>query len=79
MVTTLVYLNDVEEGGTTWFSRFGPFGLHVKPKKGKLLLFHNADKKTLQVLPMTEHAGCAPINGEKYAFNLWFRNKKIGR
>ncbi len=77
MVTTLVYLNDVEQGGTTWFSKFGSFGIHVKPKKGKLLLFHNADKETFKVLPMSQHAGCAPINGEKYAFNLWFRNKSF--
>ena len=38
MVTALVYLNDVEEGGGTKFTKLGK---EVKAEKGKLLIFHN--------------------------------------
>lgn len=76
MVTALVYLNDVEEGGDTKFVRLN---LSVNPEKGKLLVFHNCYEGTNIVHELTEHAGTPVKKGEKYAFNLWFRqqSKKI--
>lgn len=73
LMTALVYLNDVEEGGTTYFSRLK---LHVEPKKGKLLIFSNVHEGTNIRHELSEHAGKPPIKGEKWAFNLWFRERK---
>ena len=68
--TALVYLNDVEEGGSTKLSRLN---IDVLPKKGKLLLFENTYSGTNIKHPLSEHAGRPVIKGEKYAFNLWFK------
>jgi len=75
--TALVYLNDVEEGGSTRMTRLN---IDVFPKMGKMLLFENTYPGTNIKHPMSEHAGTPVIKGEKYAFNLWFkecRSKKI--
>ena len=72
MVTALVYLNDVEEGGGTKFTKLGK---EVKAEKGKLLIFHNVIKGTNIKHKMSEHAGMPVLKGEKWAFNLWFREQ----
>ena len=80
LLTALVYLNDVEKGGATRFTK-PPKGLSpidVEPKKRKLLIFDNVmrDKDgnfTIFKHYNTEHAGTPVIEGEKYIFNLWFR------
>ena len=68
--TALVYLNDVEEGGST---RLNKLDVDVSPKKGKLLIFENTFVGTNIKHPLSEHAGMPVIKGEKYAFNLWFK------
>jgi len=76
IVTALVYLNNVEKGGHT---RFSKLNINVEAKKGRILVFQNCIKGTNIVHNLTEHAGTPVIEGEKYAFNLWFRqqSKKI--
>tara|TARA_Y100000992_G_scaffold66097_1_gene40826 strand:+ start:4147 stop:6189 length:2043 start_codon:yes stop_codon:yes gene_type:complete len=68
--TALVYLNDVEEGGDT---RFTKLDINVKAEKGKLLIFQNTLTDTNIKHPLSEHAGMPVVKGEKYIFNLWFR------
>lgn len=68
--TALVYLNDVEEGGSTRLNRLN---INVLPKRGKLLIFENTYPGTNVRHPLSEHAGMPVIKGEKYAFNLWFK------
>jgi prolyl 4-hydroxylase len=68
--TALVYLNDVEEGGSTRLNRLN---IDVLPKQGKLLIFENTYVGTNIKHPLSEHAGMPVIKGEKYAFNLWFK------
>lgn len=68
--TALVYLNDVEEGGSTHFPRIN---VHVAAQKGRLLVFDNTYKDSNIRDHLSEHAGMPVIKGEKYAFNLWFR------
>ena len=68
--TALVYLNDVEEGGSTRLNRID---VNVFPKQGKLLVFENTYSGTNVKHPLSEHAGMPVIKGEKYAFNLWFK------
>lgn len=68
--TALVYLNTVEEGGST---KFPKLNISVSAEKGTLLIFENTYKNTNIRHPLSEHAGMPVIKGEKYAFNLWFR------
>ena len=68
--TALVYLNDVEEGGSTNLNRLN---IDVLPKKGKLLIFENTYPGTNIRHPLSEHSGMPVIEGVKYAFNLWFK------
>ena len=70
LLTALCYLNDVEEGGGTNFPKLN---ITVKPKKGRILVFQNTYEGTNNRHIMSEHAGMPVIKGEKWAFNLWFR------
>lgn len=70
--TALCYLNNVEEGGET---RFTKLNYDVKPEPGKLLVFSNVKGTTNLRNSMSEHAGRPVIRGEKWAFNLWFREE----
>lgn len=70
MFTALGYLNNVRKGGHTRFTRKN---ISVAPKKGRLLIFQNVLPGTNKRDPLSEHAGSSVINGEKWGFNLWFR------
>ena len=70
LMTALCYLNDVEEGGGTGFPKLD---VVVKAKKGRIVCFENTYKGTHNKHNLAEHAGMPVIKGEKYAFNLWFR------
>ena len=72
LFTALVYLTDVEKGGETDFRELN---IKIKPKKGKIIVFQNClnDNKTPH--PDSIHAGLPVLEGEKYAFNLWFHEK----
>lgn len=60
-ISALLYLNDVEEGGETWFDKFG---LSIKPEAGKLVLFPSNYAYSHQALP--------PVSGDKYIAVTWF-------
>ena len=72
MKTALVYLNDVESGGGTKFTKLN---MEVNAEKGKLLVFENVHSGTNKRHELSEHAGMPVIEGEKWAFNLWFREE----
>ena len=74
MITALAYLNDVAKGGET---RFTKLNKDVKAEKGKLLVFSNVKKNTIEQHNLSEHTGMSVLEGEKWAFNLWFREKKV--
>ena len=63
---------NVEKGGETDFRELN---IKIKPKKGKIIVFQNClnDNKTPH--PDSIHAGLPVLEGEKYAFNLWFHEK----
>tara|TARA_B110000967_G_C18565123_1_gene402073 strand:+ start:33 stop:680 length:648 start_codon:yes stop_codon:yes gene_type:complete len=75
--TVLVYLNDVEEGGETGFDSLGEYNgtIKVSPKKGRMVVFNNVnDDGSLN--KKSRHAGLPIIKGEKWAFNLWLRERE---
>ena len=79
ILTFFMYLNDVEEGGETEFSRLSP-PILVAPKKGKALIWANVlDSDPHKEDERVWHQGLTLDKGEKHAANLWihmrdFRN-----
>lgn len=72
MLTALAYLNDVDEGGGTGFPNLG---VEIEAKKGDVLVFHNTPPDSNKIHPKSLHAGLPVIAGEKWAINLWFRER----
>ena len=70
MITALIYLNDVADGGATYFPELN---ISINPKKGNVLVFHNTISETTNINPRSLHAGMPVSSGEKWAANLWFR------
>ncbi len=70
--TAMIYLNDVEEGGATEFTRLG---LSVTPQRGALLIWNNA---TVDGVPnaMTAHAALPVVKGAKHIVTRWYRVRK---
>lgn len=72
--TTLIFLNEVEEGGATEFPKLG---LSIPPQPGVLLTWNNA-------LPDgdinwdTLHAGTPVVKGVKHVVTKWYRTRKWG-
>jgi prolyl 4-hydroxylase len=65
----MIYLNDVEEGGATWFPQAG---VRFRPRRGLLLIWNNMalDGKAN---PATLHEGMPVETGVKYIVTKWFR------
>jgi prolyl 4-hydroxylase len=72
--TAMVYLNEVEEGGSTDFSLIG---LSVPPQAGMLMMWNNAlpDGRPNKD---TYHTGTAVVRGVKYVITKWFRTRPWG-
>jgi len=63
-LVSILYLNDVVEGGET---EFPEFGIKVKPKKAKLVQF--------PAFFTHKHKGLIPISGDKYIIT-WYTKMK---
>jgi hypothetical protein len=74
LVTALIYLNQVDEGGETIFPKLG---IKVASKQGRLAVFHNTTEDNTKPHPGSLHAGAPIIKGEKWAFNIWFHTRPM--
>jgi prolyl 4-hydroxylase len=72
--TAMAYLNDVEEGGTTDFTRLG---LSITPQRGALLVWNNATP-TGEPNWDTMHAAQPVTRGVKYVITKWYRTRPWG-
>lgn len=70
MITCLLYLNDVEEGGGTSFPNLD---MEIRAKKGRMVVFHNCHEGSAVRHPDSLHGGMPVLKGEKWACNFWFR------
>jgi prolyl 4-hydroxylase len=69
--TLVMYLNDVEQGGETYFPKLG---LSVSPQKGMAVYFeYFYDNQELNDL--TLHGGAPVVTGDKWAATQWMRRK----
>lgn len=71
--TSMVYLNDVETGGETYFKHLK---LKFKPKQGTLIAWNNLYKNGLPNLK-TMHEACPPTSGPKYVITKWWRSYSL--
>ncbi|HAJ77322.1 MAG TPA: hypothetical protein DCM64_12835 [Gammaproteobacteria bacterium] len=51
----------------------------VRARKGRMLLFHNCHSQSTIRHPESLHGGLPVNSGEKWACNLWFREKAFQR
>lgn len=73
LATFILYLTDVEQGGSTIFPALG---LEVFPKKGSALFFINTDENH-QPNPKTLHGGAPVVSGTKIVANKWLRQERF--
>lgn len=69
--TAMVYLNSVDEGGSTDFPYLG---VSIPPTPGALIVWNNAD---VDGTPneATLHAGTPVVRGVKYIITKWYRTR----
>ncbi len=67
--TAMIFLNEVEEGGATWFPQAG---IRVAPKRGLLLAWNNMSPDG-SPNDITLHEGTPVVRGTKYIITKWFR------
>lgn len=70
--TAMAYLNEVEEGGATWFPHAG---VRVAPRRGLLLVWNNLQPDG-SPNPYTLHEGMSVRAGTKYIVTKWFREAR---
>ncbi|MBT2686853.1 2OG-Fe(II) oxygenase [Bacillus sp. ISL-47] len=71
--TLVMYLNDVEQGGETYFPKLN---FSVSPQKGMAVYFeYFYTDQTLNDL--TLHGGAPVVIGDKWAATQWMRRKRI--
>lgn len=68
--TFMLYLNDVEEGGETYFKHLN---LKIKPERGKAIFWNNLYPIGWPNIK-TMHEALPPISGNKYIVTKWFRS-----
>jgi prolyl 4-hydroxylase len=68
--TFMIYLNDVEEGGETYFKHLK---LKIKPEQGTAVIWNNLYRNGLPN-PKTLHEALPPVSGKKYIITKWFRS-----
>ena len=72
--TAMIYLNAVEDGGTTEFLRLG---LGIPPQPDTLLTWNNARPDGV-VNDATLHAALPVVRGQKYVITKWYRTRRWG-
>jgi hypothetical protein len=71
IITALVYLQNAEEGGETFFTKLD---MHTKPDAGDALLFWNTNSDGSICLE-SEHAGTPPVKGQKWVATKWVHER----
>ncbi|XP_066927141.1 uncharacterized protein [Clytia hemisphaerica] len=71
--TTLVYLQNVKQGGET---KFPKLGLSVRPKQGRLLVWNNMNRRG-RCDPTSVHHATPVVKGRKFILQRWYYYKSF--
>ncbi|UCZ55013.1 2OG-Fe(II) oxygenase [Bacillus shivajii] len=71
--TLVMYLNDVEQGGETYFPKLN---FSVSPQKGMAVYFEYFYNDQ-ELNELTLHGGAPVITGDKWAATRWMRRQKV--
>ena len=71
--TTMIYLNDVHEGGETYFKHLK---LKIKPQKGLLIAWNNLYFNGIPNFK-TLHEALPPVKEDKYVITKWWRSWRL--
>ena len=74
LITVLGYLRDVPKGGETGVNHLG---VNIQPRRGSVIVWWNVEPNTTKREIKSQHAALPVLEGEKYAFNLWFRENEF--
>jgi len=74
VATLVMYLNDVEAGGSTVFPALG---LDVLPRRGSAVYFAYTNERG-ETDARTLHGGSAVVAGEKWIATKWLRQRRYG-
>jgi hypothetical protein len=74
IVTVLIYLNNVIQGGSTEFPKLN---VSIEPRLGRAVVFNNVGPSLMEPHPASLHTGRPVLQGEKWACNLWFHARPI--
>ena len=74
IATVVMYLNDVEAGGSTVFPTLG---LDVLPRRGAAVYFAYTSESG-ETDPRTLHGGSPVVAGEKWIATKWLRQRRYG-
>jgi prolyl 4-hydroxylase len=72
--TLLIYLNNVEDGGETYFEKIN---LEIKPQKGDCIFFKSLDENTEKIISKSLHQGMNVKKGKKIICNKWIHLHKF--
>ena len=75
LFSTMIYLNDVKEGGATSFPKLN---ISVEPRRGRLLIFANTLAGSRDSVNLALHAGDPVSVGEKWSAITWWRDRTPG-
>ena len=69
ILTALLYLSDVEEGGETVFPKLG---IDISPKRGRLVIWPGVENTNNNRIDFrTMHGANSVVKGIKYVANFW--------
>ena len=69
VMTTIVYLNDVDSGGET---NFPELDITIQARRGRMVIWHNCGTDARLIHPDSKHQGYAPDNQTKYVLSVFW-------
>jgi len=69
VMTTIVYLNDIDSGGETYFPKLD---VTIQPRRGRMVIWHNCGSDARRQHPDSVHQGFTPLTETKYVLSVFW-------
>jgi prolyl 4-hydroxylase len=74
IIACFVFLNTVQQGGELFFPKID---LRIEAQQGRAVIFDTVFAGTNKPHSLSENSILPVIDGEKWCFKIWFREKNI--